>query len=156
MCILHQNVFMWYYIWDYTLSAENVSTLTYLSPSFSLPSTFFPFSSPFARFPCFIVLFYFPLHSLRCRLSFAGGHSCFWRGSLSHWFPASPLTERETLQAPHPTALIYSGCNSIMFLRHTPPSFLHTQTHPSQLCWLMSRAPCGVLARQEQDTWLRY
>lgn len=43
-----------------------------------------------------------------------------------------PLAVSKTLQAPHPTALIYSGCNSIMFLRCTPPRS-HSHTLSSQL-----------------------
>ncbi len=60
---------------------------SHLPPS----SSIFLFSSPFAHFPSHMLcIYFFSLLSLLCRLCFALGHSCFWRGSLSHWFPASP------------------------------------------------------------------
>lgn len=64
---------------------EKISTLTFLS-RFSPSSTIFPFSSPFAHFPSYMLFLFFPTavslppEAIHVSEGF----------SLSHWFPANP------------------------------------------------------------------
>lgn len=128
---------------------KNSSSLHHFNP---LPSP--SHSLPFLLISPLISYSLIASPPLFCRLSFAGGHSGFWRGFPLPLISCEPLTASETLQAPHPTVLIYSGCNSIMFSKRIlPPSHSHTHTQPSRLFWLMPRTPGGVLAGE--DTWLR-
>lgn len=103
ICLILLCVYLWLFLAhpschrgkDIHLNLPLFSTLP--SSSLSVSPTVAAASSLFRLRP-FVFLKGFPLPLISCE----------------------PLAVSETLQAPHPTALIYSGCNSIMFFKtHT-------------------------------------
>lgn len=124
-----------YFLLIHHVTVEKISTLICLS---FLLFHHLPFLFPFSSFS---LLFFclFPTVAAESSL-FRLRTFVFLKGFPLPLISCEPLAVSETLQAPHPTALIYSGCNSIMFLKHT---HTHTAGHLAEvltLLWTSRRA----------------
>lgn len=137
-----------YFLLIHHVTVEKISTLICLS---FLLFHHLPFLFPFSSFS---LLFFclFPTVAAESSL-FRLRTFVFLKGFPLPLISCEPLAVSETLQAPHPTALIYSGCNSIMFLKHThthgwtpgrgintvmnqPPCWSSTETHAASHTWI--------------------